>query len=44
MYSTKKELDKFYTKVEVAKICISSINLNAFSLIIEPSAGGGSFF
>lgn len=44
MYSTKKELDKFYTKVEVAKSCISSINLSEFSLIIEPSAGGGSFF
>ena len=38
------ELDKFYTSPEVAKECISLIpDLETYSLIIEPSAGNGSF-
>jgi hypothetical protein len=44
MYSTKKELDKFYTKESVAIECISHLNLNDYDLIIEPSAGSGNFF
>lgn len=37
-------LDKFYTKTETAKLCISKTpNIEAYDLIIEPSAGAGSF-
>ena len=39
------ELDKFYTKKSVAKNLIKEIDkLEEFDLIIEPSAGNGSFF
>lgn len=41
-------LDKFYTKREVSKMCISKVNdlydLDKFDLIVEPSAGDGSFY
>ena len=38
------ELDKFYTKDEVAKECISLVpNISSYDLIIEPSAGSGAF-
>ena len=37
-------LDKFYTKNEVAKECIELIpEIDTYDLIIEPSAGNGSF-
>jgi hypothetical protein len=40
-------LDKFYTNDDIVDICINSINkfhdINKFDLIIEPSAGNGSF-
>lgn len=37
-------LDKFYTPIQVAKICIDLIpELNSYDMIIEPSAGNGSF-
>lgn len=40
-------LDKFYTREPIAKLCINSLNelipLNDFYLVIEPSAGNGSF-
>ncbi len=40
-------LDKFYTKDEISKKCISSLetkfNISDFDLIVEPSAGNGSF-
>lgn len=37
-------IDKFYTKPEVATECINLIpDLDSYSLIIEPSAGNGSF-
>ena len=39
----KEENDKFYTKPEVSKLCINMIDLSDFDLIIEPSAGCGSF-
>ncbi|MGZ9431729.1 hypothetical protein [Mycoplasma sp. CB776] len=38
------KLDQFYTKKAIAKKCISKIdNLEQYSIIIEPSAGEGSF-
>lgn len=37
-------IDKFYTQVEVAKECIDLVpDLDTYDLIIEPSAGNGSF-
>lgn len=40
-------LDKFYTNSNYAEHCINSVfklyNINSFDLIIEPSAGNGSF-
>lgn len=40
----KEQFDKFYTKVEVAKQCITFISdFNSYDCIIEPSAGNGSF-
>ena len=37
-------IDKFYTKPEVAKECINLIpDIDTYDLIIEPSAGSGSF-
>ena len=35
--------DKFYTKPEVAKMCIKQLNLSKYDRIIEPSAGSGAF-
>lgn len=40
----KHALDKFYTKPEIAKFCISHVPVNEYDLVIEPSAGSGSFF
>lgn len=40
----QKEInDKFYTKGDISKLCIDMLNLSDFDLIIEPSAGNGSF-
>ncbi|MCF0126143.1 MAG: SAM-dependent methyltransferase, partial [Clostridia bacterium] len=40
----KDIFDRFYTKEEVAKKCISFIkNIEDFNIIIEPAAGRGSF-
>lgn len=40
----KNELDKFYTKPEIAKYCLSQIpNFEEYTTVIEPSAGNGSF-
>lgn len=43
-----QKLDKFYTVPAIAKHCIDTINelvpLEGFDLVIEPSAGNGSFF
>jgi hypothetical protein len=44
MYSKKTKLDKFYTKSDVAIICLKYVNVNDYDLVIEPSAGNGSFF
>ena len=38
-------LDKFYTKPDIALKCISKIkNWDNWDLVIEPSAGNGSFY
>lgn len=41
-------LDKFYTKPNISLNCINKLNeiipLNTFDLIVEPSAGSGSFY
>lgn len=39
----KHDLDKFYTKPDVAKWCLEQLNLSSYSTVIEPSAGSGSF-
>jgi predicted RNA methylase len=45
IYSNKYKLDKFYTKKNIANLCINEINnLNEFEQIIEPSVGSGSFY
>jgi hypothetical protein len=40
--------DQFYTKSEIAKKCLDKlseyVDVNSFDIIIEPSAGTGSFF
>jgi len=40
----KSELDKFYTKKEVAKSLIKLVDLDLFDVVIEPSCGSGSFY
>lgn len=40
----KYGLDQFYTKPEVAKKCLDTLNLQEYDVIIEPSAGKGGFF
>lgn len=40
----KSFLDKFYTKKEVVINLLSKLKLNDFDLVIEPSAGDGSFY
>jgi predicted RNA methylase len=45
MTKIKKHInDKFYTKTEVVKLLLNQIRLSEFDLIIEPSAGNGSFY
>lgn len=39
----KDSLDKFYTKSEVAKQLIQEVDLSVYDVVIEPSAGNGSF-
>ena len=40
----KIDLDKFYTPIKVAKKCIEEIDdISEYDIIIEPSAGNGSF-
>lgn len=43
MRTRKNELDKFYTKPTLASQLISLVNLSEYDLVIEPSAGAGSF-
>ena len=43
-----QQLDKFYTRREVAKQCLDSLEgrwpWSHWDLVVEPSAGSGSFF
>lgn len=39
----KNKLDKFYTKPDTAKKCLTLLNLHTYTTIIEPSAGNGAF-
>lgn len=39
----KNKNDKFYTNPKISKKCIEELDLSEFDLIIEPSAGSGSF-
>jgi predicted RNA methylase len=39
----KHDLDKFYTKPEIAEYFIKKAKINKYNVIIEPSAGSGSF-
>lgn len=39
----KEQNDKFYTNPEISKMCIDMIDISGFDIIIEPSAGNGSF-
>ena len=43
-FSMKESTDKFYTKPEIAKQCLQKLNMDKYDLVIEPSAGDGSFF
>jgi predicted RNA methylase len=40
----KSELDKFYTKPDLAKYLISKIDLTKYELVIDPCCGDGSFY
>ena len=40
----KSELDKFYTKEEVAKNLISKIDFSKYDLVVDPSCGDGAFY
>lgn len=46
--SKSRKLDQFYTKPDIAKLCWSHIEqlytIKTFDLILEPSAGTGSFY
>lgn len=39
----KDELDRFYTKKEIADFCVKQLDISDYSNIIEPSAGQGVF-
>lgn len=39
----KDPLDRFYTAESTAAFCLSQLDLSSYSLIVEPSAGRGSF-
>lgn len=40
----KSDLDKFYTKPDLAKRLISLINLDEFDVVVDPSCGAGAFY
>jgi len=40
----KSELDKFYTKKEIAIDLINKIDLNNYDLVIDPCCGDGAFY
>lgn len=40
----KSELDKFYTKPDLAKYLISKIDLSKYDLVVDPCCGDGAFY
>ena len=40
----RKRLDQFFTNDDIVDICLSTINPNNYDMVIEPSAGSGSFY
>lgn len=44
MSKSKYGLDQFYTKKNIVSLCIEDLNFNEYDLVLEPSAGNGSFF
>lgn len=44
MSKSKYGLDQFYTKKQIVENCIRDINFDEYDLVIEPSAGDGSFY
>ncbi len=38
------DLDQFYTNVDVAKNCLAGIIFDDYDVVLEPSAGSGSFY
>jgi hypothetical protein len=40
----KSDLDKFYTKEEIARGLISKIDFSKFDIVIDPSCGAGAFY
>ena len=44
MPKNKYGLDQFYTKPEIAKKCLQTLNLEEYDAIVEPSAGEGVFY
>lgn len=40
----KSKLDKFYTKIDLAKYLIGKINLSYYDLIVDPCCGDGAFY
>ena len=37
-------LDQFYTNTDVAQMCIDTIDISKYEIVIEPSAGTGAFY
>ena len=37
-------LDQFYTNIDVAKLCVDTIDTSKYDIVIEPSAGTGAFY
>jgi len=39
-----KRLDQFYTNGDIVDMCLSTIDPSVYDMVIEPSAGSGSFY
>ena len=37
-------LDQFFTNLDIVDRCIDTINFKDYDIVIEPSAGDGSFY
>ena len=37
-------LDQFYTNIDVAKLCVDTIDISKYDIVVEPSAGTGAFY